>query len=235
MYTTDDTITAISTPYGQSGIGIVRLSGPLALTIADAIFKPSGTKTLKDLATFKIAYGHIIDKHTERFVDEVIVSVMKAPKSYTCQDVVEINCHSGFFVLKQVLELTIKHGARLAKPGEFTFRAYINGRIDLVQAEAVMDLIRAATEKGYNAAINQLDGNLSNKINALSHSLTMLLAHIEAYIDFPDDETGTFNPEDFKGTIYTIIEDMETLSNSFHYGRLCRDGIGLAICGKPNV
>ncbi|HJN15334.1 MAG TPA: tRNA uridine-5-carboxymethylaminomethyl(34) synthesis GTPase MnmE, partial [Armatimonadota bacterium] len=181
--TFDDTIAAISTPPGQSGIGIVRLSGPGALAIADAVFRPAGDAPRpSEQGSFNTRYGHIVD--AEERVDEVLLTVMSAPRTYTTQDIVEINCHGGIVPLRRVLELVLRMGARLADPGEFTRRAYHFGRIDLAQAEAVADIITARTDASHRAALHHLSGALSSAIRGLRDRLVDIAAYLEASIDF---------------------------------------------------
>lgn len=180
-----DTIAAISTPPGEGAISIVRLSGDKAVEIADLAYK-NGSKCLADAPSHTIHYGHMIDPKTHQVVDEVMVSLMRAPKTFTREDVVEINCHGGMVVTNQLLQLLLRLGARLAEPGEFTKRAFLNGRMDLSQAEAVMDLIEAKTEKAKNLAINQLDGELSTLIRQLRQEILETLAQVEVNIDYPE-------------------------------------------------
>src|SRR5512137_2919201 len=176
-----DTIAAISTPLGEGGIGIVRLSGAEALSIAEALFPGK-------LSDRRLSYGHIVDPQTGARVDEVLVSYMAAPHTYTREDVVEINCHGGPLPLQRILQLALRHGARLAQPGEFTLRAFLNGRIDLAQAESVLDVIRARTEAGLRMAVQGLNGHLSSSIRDLRELLLSALAYLTARIDFPEDE-----------------------------------------------
>jgi len=181
----DDTVVAISTPIGEGGIGIVRLSGDQALKVADKIFLSKDRIPPSRFRTYTVHYGHIIDRR-QRVVDEVILTVMRAPRSYTKEDVVEINCHSGIAPLKKILDLVLQNGARLAGPGEFTKRAFLNGRIDMVQVESVLDIIRAKTDLSLRAAVNNLGGVFSKKIAEVRDGLVGILAHIEASIDFPE-------------------------------------------------
>lgn len=181
----DDTIAAIATPLGEGAIGIVRLSGREAVSIADRLFSAPKGKRLEAAGSHRLIYGFIKDPFTEATIDEVLIAIMKAPYTYTREDIVEINCHGGILPLRKVLELVLKNGARPAGPGEFTRRAFLNGRIDLSQAEAVIDLIRAKTEVSGRVALEQLSGGLSEKITSLRDRLTSICAHIEAYIDFP--------------------------------------------------
>lgn len=180
-----DTIAAISTPPGEGAISIVRLSGDQAVALADKVYR-CGKKSLLEVPSHTIHYGHITDPKNEQIIDEVMVSVMLAPKTFTREDVVEINCHGGIVVVNQILQLLLREGARLAEPGEFTKRAFLNGRVDLSQAEAVMDLIRAKTDKAMGLALNQLDGNLSSLIRSLRQEILETLAQVEVNIDYPE-------------------------------------------------
>lgn len=231
----DDTIAAISTPLGESGIGIVRLSGKDAIAIAERLFTSPKGKRLSDVRSHTISYGFIMDNLTGDKVDEVLVSVMKAPNTYTREDIVEINCHGGFLSLRKTLELTIREGARLAEPGEFTKRAFLNGRIDLTQAEAVADLIRSKTEFSQRVAIEQLRGSLSEKITGLRERLIDLSANIEAYIDFPDEDIDLATFDSIENELSSIIDELSQLSMTFEEGRFLREGIRVAIVGRPNV
>jgi tRNA modification GTPase len=231
--TNNSTICAISTPLGHSGIGIIRLSGPEAVAIAGKFLRVSNGKPLPEQPTHQLVHGHVVDE--SRLVDEALISVMRAPHSYTTEDVVEINCHGGIVAVRNTLELMLKGGARLAEPGEFTKRAFLGGRIDLAQAEAVADLIGAQTAAALGAAANQLQGKLSDQIRALREKLTDCLAHIEASIDFPEDEV----PELPGTTVLEIIEgitsDIDDLLENARGGKLYREGVSTVIVGKPNV
>ncbi len=230
----DDTIAAISTPLGHSGIGIIRLSGKDSIECAGKIFKSPKNRTLTQSPSFNIIYGHIIDADKE-IIDEVLVSVMRAPHSFTKEDVVEINCHGGPIPLRRILELVLKKGARLAEPGEFTRRAFVNGRIDLAQAEAVLDIINALTEEGQKAAIEQLSGGLSKKIEHLRQELIELAAFVEAHIDFPEEDIEPLSLKNMKERAVTIKQSLHRLLDSSRYGIILREGIKTAIIGSPNV
>lgn len=231
---TGDTIVAISTPPGEGGIGIARLSGSRAIEICERIFKsPKGIK-LSTLKTHRIIYGFIIDPLRGERIDEVLVSVMRAPSTYTREDVVEINCHGGYLVLRRVLELTLREGARLALPGEFTMRAFLNGRIDLTQAEAVLDLIRAKTDEAERIAIEQVAGALGKRIQDISLKLQEIVTGLEAYIDFPEEDI-ILSPVDWIKEIKDVIGELSNLSSSFHQGRIFREGVTTVIAGRPNV
>ena len=184
--TDSDTIAAIATPHGESGIGIVRISGPEAKRIAEKIFQPKKRRVV--LESHQIRHGEIVDPKKGRAVDEVLLTFMAAPRTYTREDVVEINCHGGYFVLQRVLEVVLREGAREALPGEFTKRAFLNGRIDLAQAESVLDIIRSKTDASLNAAMGQLEGGLSEKIKGVRDELLDLASHVEASIDFPEED-----------------------------------------------
>ncbi|MFH1823676.1 MAG: tRNA uridine-5-carboxymethylaminomethyl(34) synthesis GTPase MnmE [Candidatus Firestonebacteria bacterium] len=231
----EETIVAISTPLGESGIGIVRLSGKNSLDIVSKVFKPKSGKNLSTVPTFSVHFGYIVHPVNNLTIDEVIVSVMKAPKTYTREDVVEINCHGGIIPLKKVLELCISAGAKLAEPGEFTKRAFLNGRIDLTQAEAVMDIIKAKTEESLKAAINQLKGRLSEKINNINNELKNICVLIEANIEFPEEEIEVTNMEGVKNSLKKISESIDKLLKTFDEGKILREGVKTVITGKPNV
>lgn len=229
----NDTIAAISTPPGESGIGIVRLSGKRALAIVDEIFASKDGEKASGFKTYTTHYGWIMQN--AKVIDEVILTVMRAPRSYTKEDIVEINCHGGIVAMRAVLDLVLMKGCRLSLPGEFTKRAFLNGRIDLVQAEAVLDIIRAKTDSALRIGTEQLRGTLSGKINKLRQILLEMLAGIEANIDFPDEEiTGVH----LKRTLQKLNEINGTLKeilDTARCGRIMREGIHVVICGKPNV
>jgi tRNA modification GTPase len=235
MYYSDDTIAAIATPPGQGGIGIIRLSGKDAVSIADRIFLPAGSRKLKDAASHSISYGFIVDPARGGKLDEVLVTVMRAPRTYTREDVVEINCHGGLFPLKSVLELVIRQGARIAEPGEFTKRAFLNGRIDLSQAEAVMDLIKARSGQAEHLALAQLEGRLSKRIAALQDRIMTLCAFVEAHIDFPEDELEAIKKNEMIEAMKAVTSELILLSGGYEAGRFFKDGAATAIVGKPNV
>ena len=235
MITIDDTIAAISTPLGEGGIGIVRLSGPDALTIAGRIFLSAKGKRLETAKSHTLTHGRIVDPSTGMTVDEVLVTVMRAPHTYTAEDVAEINCHGGVLPLRRVLELVLHHGARLAEPGEFTKRAFLNGRIDLSQAEAVIDLIRARTDESRDIALAQLSGGLSEEITAMRDAIVSLCAQIEAHIDFPEDEIEPASEELLVKEAGRIRQELSLLSRGFEEGRFFREGLRVAIVGRPNV
>lgn len=231
----DDTIAAISTPLGEGGIGIVRLSGPQALEIVEGVFHSPRGISLKEVPTHTIHYGFIIDPATETRVDEVLVSVMRAPRTYTREDVVEINCHGGIIPLRRVLELALKQGARAAAPGEFTKRAFLNGRISIDQAEAVLDIIRAKTDLGLELSLERLEGRFSRPIKELRERLLGLLAGIEVGIDFPDYEEEALPRGRLRAGLEEALRQVEYFLNHGRDGRIIREGLEVAIVGRPNV
>lgn len=231
-----DTIAAISTPMGEGAIAIVRLSGDEAIGIADSIYRSPSGKRLAEERSHTIHYGHLIDPSTDEIVEEVMVSLMMAPKTFTREDVVEINCHGGVVAVNRVLNLVLREGARLAEPGEFSKRAFLNGRIDLSQAEAVMDLIRAKTDKAMNVALNQMEGKLSRLIGELRQALLETLAQVEVNIDYPeydDVEEVTIPLMIEKGT--WVKEEIEKLLRTSSQGKILREGLSTVIVGRPNV
>jgi len=230
-----DTICGVSTPPGEGGIGIIRISGSRAVEIASIVFKSANTRKLGDLSSHALLYGQVRDPGTGDVIDEALASVMRSPASYTREDVVEINCHGGMMPLWRTVNLLIASGARQAEPGEFTKRAFLNGRIDLAQAEAVMDIIHAKTEISHRAANEQLVGRLSSEVAALRDRLISIVAAVEAEIDFPEEEieTQTGNPRAIE--MGSVLKSIEDLIASHRYGRVLREGIATAIIGKPNV
>ncbi|MDA1477029.1 tRNA uridine-5-carboxymethylaminomethyl(34) synthesis GTPase MnmE [Bacillus changyiensis] len=231
-----DTIAAISTPMGEGAIAIVRLSGPEALSIADKVYKGPRGKELSTVATHTIHYGHVVDPETKKVIEEVMVSVLKAPKTFTREDVVEINCHGGIVTVNQVLQLVLREGARLAEPGEFTKRAFLNGRIDLSQAEAVMDLIRAKTDRAMDVAINQMEGRLSKLIKRLRSELLETLAHVEVNIDYPEyDDVEEMTHKVLVEKATHVKKEIEALLATSEQGKILREGISTVIIGRPNV
>ncbi len=230
----EDTITAISTPPGEGGIGIIRVSGKKSLEIVGEIFKSPGNIPV-EITPRKVHYGYIVDPETSDRIDEVIVTFMKAPRSYTTQDVIEINCHGGPVVLKKVLDLVISCGARIAEPGEFTKRAFLGGRIDLAQAEAVMDMIRARTDESRRVAFSQLKGELSHLINQLREDLIEFLIQLEARIDFCEDDIAPLDPGFKLEQVDKIQEEIKRILENFEKGKIYREGIRASIIGPPNV
>lgn len=229
-----DTIAAISTALGEGAIGIVRLSGTQAIEIANTVFK---NKDLTQVPSHTIHYGHIINpKNNDKVIDEVMVSVLRLPKTFTREDVVEINCHGGMVVVNQVLQTVLQHGARLAQPGEFTKRAFLNGRIDLSQAEAVMDLIRAKTDTSMSLALKQVDGQLSQMIQTIRQDILNTLAQVEVNIDYPEyDAVEEMTLSLMKERAVVVKNDLEKLLQNAQQGKILRDGLQTAIIGRPNV
>ena len=235
MQTEFDTIAAISTAPGEGAIGIVRISGDLAISIASSIYQ-CGTKQLEEQKTHTIHYGHIIDPKSGEVYDEVMVSVLRAPKTFTREDIVEINCHGGIVAINRVLQLVLRMGARLAEPGEFTKRAFLNGRIDLSQAEAVMDLIRAKTDKSMQLAMRQLDGQLSHLIQNLRQEILNTLAQVEVNIDYPEyDDVEEMTLQLLREKTQQVLQGIRALLNTASQGKILRDGLKTAIVGRPNV
>jgi len=232
---TDDTISAIATPLGEGGIGIVRLSGKESIEIAEKIFTSPKKRFLRDVTSYKLVYGHIQDPSSGETVDEVLVAVMRSPHSYPREDIVEINCHSGMVTLRRILELALRGGARLADPGEFTKRAFINGRVDLSQAEAVLDLIRAKTDESRRIALEQLQGGLSERIITLRDKLKDLCALVEAYIDFPEDEIEIASKDEIAKSTDEIMKELQKLLKTYDEAKFFREGLSTAIVGRPNV
>jgi tRNA modification GTPase len=226
-----DTIAAIATPAGQGGIGIIRLSGPSATTIADSIF--SAKQRPSKVQTHTVTYGHIAKD--QQIIDEVLLTVMKGPKSFTAEDVVEISCHGGMAVLRSVLDLVLEKGARLAEPGEFTKRAFLNGRIDLAQAEAVLDIIAARTEKFAKVSHNQLKGELSRELDSIRDELMSLYTMIEAVINFPEDDIDAQSKADILKRLSAQQGRVSKLLTSSAQGRILKEGIRIVLCGKPNA
>jgi len=229
----EETIAAISTPFGESGIGIVRMSGPRAESIARRIFRAKRDQS--SLISHHFHYGEIIDPRNGHPVDEVLAVLMRGPKTYTREDIVEINCHGGYLILQKVLELVLAQGARMAQPGEFTKRAFLNGRIDLTRAEAVIDLIKARTIEGIDIANQQLKGLLYREMTALKESLIERLSLIEAHIDFPEEEIETIPQAEMRQDLLYSVQKLEEWISTHEGGRVFREGISCAITGKTNV
>ncbi|KPK98790.1 MAG: hypothetical protein AMJ95_02265 [Omnitrophica WOR_2 bacterium SM23_72] len=228
-----DTIAAIATSFGESGIGIVRLSGAEALKVSEKVFVAKDGRRCSDFRTYTIHYGYIVEK--KEIIDEVILTVMRSPRSYTKEDVVEINCHGGMVALRRVLELVLEKGCRLAEPGEFTKRAFLNGRIDLAQAESVLDIIRAKTDAALKAGMEHLKGALSSEINRIREILLELLSRLDADIDFPEEEIETVSLKDTIERLQKVHVQINKLLQSSRRGRVLREGLQAVICGKPNV
>ena len=231
----EETIAAISTAPGTAGIGIIRMSGKGVFSILEKIFKPIKEEPIDKIKGYTIKYGKIFNPETNEIVDEVLVSYFKEPKSYTQENMCEINSHGGTIVVRKILELCLKNGAQMAEPGEFTKRAFLNGRIDLAKAEAVINLINAKSEKETKASINQLEGNLSLEIKRIKKMILSLLADIEASIDYPEyDEAEDVSNNKALTKLDEIQKELERLNKSFETGKIIKDGIKVAIIGKPN-
>jgi len=228
----EDTIAAISTPVGEGGIGVVRLSGPRAYEIGMEVFNPRH-KSDDFPQSHRLYYGHIVDESGE-IMDEVMVSFMKAPATYTREDIVEINCHSGVVMLKMILDLLLRHGARMAEPGEFTKRAFINGRIDLSQAESVLNLIQARSEKAAKSAVRSLQGDLAEKVKSLKQEMVSILASVEATLDFPED-VDDLEKGSLAAWLNQIYEQVQKLYEGSLKGSVFQNGLKVSIVGKPNV
>lgn len=226
-----ETIAAISTPPGVGGIGIIRISGDNALNVAKKIFK---AKNKSEIKPFTIRFGYVVDEN-QNALDQVLVSYFKSPKSYTGEDVIEINCHGGNVSTREILELVLKNGARLAEPGEFTKRAFLNGKLDLTQAEAVIELINSKSDKESKASYKQLEGLLGAKIKEIKQGIIDLLVDIEANIDYPEYDIEEVRRERIYNVLSTNVSKLETLEKSFESGKILRDGVSTVIIGKPNV
>lgn len=231
----EDTITTIATAPGQGAIGIIRMSGSLATEIANRLFRGISGKSVKDLPSRRAAYGHIIDPDHQEIIDEVLLIIMRGPKSYTREDLVEIHCHGGPVPMKKILGLTLKNGARLSEPGEFTKRAFLNGRLDLSQAEAVMDIIRAKTDASLRMAVGHLSGVLSGTIRGLRDTILRMIVNLEAAIDFPEEDIEVLAAQDVRESAVAIAKELEHLLSTKETGRILREGLETVIVGKPNV
>ena len=227
-----DTIVAPATPPGEGGVSILRISGPQAVALLSAVFR--GKVPASAMQSHHLYYGHLYNRDAQH-VDEVLAVVMRAPRSYTCEDVVEVHCHGGTQMSRNVLDLFLDAGARMADPGEFTQRAFLNGRLDLAQAEAVIDVIKARSERAGRVALGQLDGHLSRKVHHFSEQIKETLALVEAHIDFPDDEVGTLDLPSLLAPVQKLCFEMRALADSFDVGRALREGINVLILGRPNV
>jgi tRNA modification GTPase len=228
----DDTIAAISTPIGEGGIAIIRVSGPIALAVADRIFH-SRDGRVSEFPSHTLHYGTI--GRNGELIDQVMLAVLRAPRTYTREDTVEINCHGGVLTARKILALCLQSGARLAEPGEFTKRAFLNGRLDLTQAEAVMDLIRAKSDRAHTAAVHELEGHLSAKIDQAREKLITILAHIEAHIDFPEEDIAPETREKLLCDTRAVLDFVRSLLATAREGKILREGISVAIVGRPNV
>lgn len=228
----EDTIAAVATAYGEGGIGIIRISGEKSLDILKSVFQPASGSD--GIISRRMIYGKVIDDEN-RLVDEVLAVYMKGPKTYTAEDVVEINCHGSMVSLRKTLALVLRKGARLAEPGEFTKRAFLNGRMDLSQAEAVIDLIKAKTDRSFDIAVSQLEGELSGRVGAIREKLLDVLVNITVNIDYPDEDIEELTYVELKKNISKINDMIRILTSSASAGRMIREGIRVAIVGKPNV
>lgn len=229
------TIAAISTAPAIGGIGIVRMSGKDCFEVLEKIFKPKNPETIENIAGYRIKYGTIVNTETNRVVDEVLVSYFKCPKSYTAENMCEINSHGGIVVLREILELCLKNGAELAKPGEFTERAFLNGRIDLAQAEAIIDIINAKSTREAQESANQLEGYLSRKINEIREKIMDIMVNIEANIDYPEYDVEEVSNKDAENKLKEIENELLKLSKTFENGKILKEGVKIAIIGSPNA
>ena len=234
MYDTTDTIAAIATPLGESGIGVIRISGSKAYDVGDAIFQSKSSLPLAQRRDRSIQYGLIVDDDGKA-VDEVILLIMKGPRSYTAEDVLEIQCHGGRQSLSEILGLVLHHGARLANPGEFTQRAFVNGRIDLAQAEAVMDVIQAKSAQGLTSAVSQLEGRLSRVVGDMRLHLTDFITRLEVTVDYPEEDLEEIEVPDIAGAIREMERRLDDMLAESKSGRMMRDGVMAAIAGTPNA
>ena len=241
-----DTIAAIATPIGSGGIGIIKISGQDAFSIAETIFqrshpswgadRPEGEALSFPLKSHRLYHGYIVNPETGRVLDEVLLSAMKAPRTYTREDVIEINTHSGYIVMASILDLVLQKGARLADPGEFTKRAYLSGRIDLTQAEAVIDIINSRTEKSLEIATSQIKGDLKNRIEFMRHSLIDILTQVEAAIDFPEDVGDFIDVESVNQILdKSVIDELSDMVAQYENAHFLRDGLKMIVVGRPNV
>ena len=241
-----DTIAAIATPTGSGGIGIIKISGKDAFLIAETIFKrshaskgedrPDGGARSFPLKSHRIYHGHIVNPDTGKMLDEVLLSAMKAPMTYTREDIIEINTHSGYIVMASILDLVLQKGARLADPGEFTKRAYFSGRIDLTQAEAVIDIINSRTLKSLEIATSQIRGELKNRIGCIRHSLIDILTQVEAAIDFPEDVGDVIDVKSIHQILdKAVINELSNLVAQYEHAHFLRDGLKMIVVGRPNV
>lgn len=228
-------IAAISTAMGEAGIGIVRISGRDAITIGSKIFKGKKQANSEEWENKKLTYGHIVDPKNDEIIDEVLIAFMKEPTTYTRENMVEIYCHGGIISVKKILELVLANGARLAEPGEFTKIAFLNGRLDLSQAEAVIDIIKAKTDESFKVSLNQLEGSISNKVKEIRENLLEMIAHVEASIDFPEEDIEDISYKELEKKAENVQEQIEKLLETADRGKILRDGLNTLILGKPNV
>lgn len=231
----EDTIAAIATAYGEGGIGIIRMSGEESKQVLDRIFEPKLNQYKESIVNKRLYYGHITDPSNGQLVDEVLAVYMRGPATYTAEDVVEIFCHGSIVALRKILALTLKNGARLADKGEFTKRAFLNGRLDLSQAEAVIDIVRAKTDKTFDVALSQMEGALSIRIQEIRQALMDLLVDITVNLDYPDEDIEIITYQKLTDSISQISDMIDKLMSTASTGRIIRDGLNVAIIGKPNV
>ncbi|MGH4121429.1 MAG: tRNA uridine-5-carboxymethylaminomethyl(34) synthesis GTPase MnmE [Clostridium sp.] len=229
-----DTIAAIATSIGEGGISIIRVSGDKSIDIVDSIFTGKNNRKLHDFKSYTMRYGHVIDKNGSR-LDEVIISYMKGPKSFTAEDTIEINCHGGVVGTNRILQEIIRAGARMAEPGEFTKRAFLNGRIDLSQAEAVIDIIRAKTELSMKSALMQSEGSISREIKTIRNKLLSVIANIEVTVDYPEEDIEEVTAGMVTGEVALVISEIDILLSTADEGKILREGLSTVIVGKPNV
>ncbi len=229
-----DTIAAIATSIGEGGISIIRVSGDKSISIVDSVFIGKNNRSINDIKPYTMRYGHIVDKKGSR-LDEVIISFMRGPKSFTAEDTVEINCHGGIIGTNRILQEIITAGARMAEPGEFTKRAFLNGRIDLSEAEAVIDIIRAKTELSLKSALMQSEGTISREIKIIRNKLLSVIAHIEATVDYPEEDMEEITSVKVSEDVTLIISEIDTLLSTADEGKILREGLSTVIVGKPNV
>lgn len=231
----DDTITAIATAPGEAGISIIRMSGSESVDILDNIFKSKKGVSIKDFPERTLVYGHIVDTQKNKVLDEVLVVYMKAPYTYTKEDIVEINCHGGIVPTRNILELILRSGVRMAEAGEFTKRAFLNGRIDLAQAEAVMDLISAKTDKGFDVALSQLEGSISTKVKEVRSIILETLAHLHVSIDYTEEDIEEITYPELLSNMEIVNGKIKELLSTSETGKIIREGLNTVIIGKPNV
>lgn len=232
---TEFTIAAIATALGEGGIGIVRLSGPFAIEVADQLFRAKSGQKLAELGTYQVRFGKVIDPKSAKMLDEALALVMRGPNSYTGEDVVELQCHGGVVVLHEILGQVLKLGARQAEPGEFTKRAFLNGRLDLAQAEAVIDIIQSHSRIGLEVAVDQLEGSLSKRMKTIQERLYSITVRVEASIDFPEDDLPDVALQDIEEALNVSIQELDNLLATADDGRILREGLKTVITGKPNV
>ena len=228
-----DTIAALVTAVGESSVGIIRISGPQAVSVAEKIYR--GSSDLQTAQSHTIHYGYVYDWRQQKKIDEALFLLMRGPRSFTGEDVVEVQCHGGMVVLKQVLQLILLSGARLAEAGEYSKRAFLNGRLDLAQAESIMDIVQAKTERGVDLALSQLQGTLSVMVKDLRADLLELIAFIQADIDYPDDDIERLTAQQFAERVSALQGQVEAVLKNAQKGKMIRDGLRVVIAGKPNV